>query len=142
MRARSTASVRVCSGRAAPSAPDYEQRLTRTTGTRCERVTGSIELRPSRGSNVAVFLGRQMEAEKSPVYQGRRCNSHNSVELKVELVGAYSNKALQSQNLRDLREQIPEIRIRVVSTAKKGRQKQKRLNPAQLEGLAHDYRSG
>ena len=62
----------------------------------------------------------------------------------VDLVGSYSNLALQSQNLRDLRERIngTQIKIRVISKPKPGRQKQKRLSPAQLEGLVEDYRSG
>ena len=62
----------------------------------------------------------------------------------MDFVGAYSNQALQSQNLRDLRERIngTQIKIRVISKPKPGRQKQKRLSPAQLEGLAEDYRSG
>lgn len=62
--------------------------------------------------------------------------------ILVELVGAYSNQALQSQKLRDLRRQIPEIGDLVASKAPKRRQKQKRLSAAQLESLAHDYRSG
>jgi DNA-binding NarL/FixJ family response regulator len=62
----------------------------------------------------------------------------------VELVGAYSNHALPSQDWRDLRECIigADAKIRVASKAKPDRQKQKRLSTAQLEGLAEDYRSG
>lgn len=61
----------------------------------------------------------------------------------MELVGSYSNKALQSQELRDLRkQQSSEIKVRVVAKEIKIRQNQNRLAVAELERLASDYRSG
>ena len=62
----------------------------------------------------------------------------------VELVGAYSNQALQSQELRDLRERITGSteKINVIAKSTSCRPRQKRLSPAQLQGLAEDYRSG
>ena len=60
----------------------------------------------------------------------------------MELVGAYSNQAPQSLNLRDLRKVIPEISDRVTSKATMARQKQRRLTTAQLGDLVEDYRSG
>jgi DNA-binding NarL/FixJ family response regulator len=67
-----------------------------------------------------------------------------SKKILVEVLGRYSNQALQSQKLSDLLEHIAstQIRIRVISKPKPPRRKLRRLSTTQLEGLAKDYRSG